>query len=99
MNCLLKNCPHSGSDLMPLMIATLHTGLRQSKLSSLTCQNSDLRNCLISAEEGCAKKGEIRRALMNEMLTPALRTTKINELVWPVFRNRPHVPATHTTAR
>jgi hypothetical protein len=57
-----------------------------------------VRNRLITAEEGCAKNGKVRRVRTNEMLTQALRTTKINELVGPVFRNRPHVPATHTTA-
>jgi hypothetical protein len=55
-------------------------------------------NRLITAEEGCAEDGEVRRVRMNEMLTQALRTTKLNELVGPVFRNRPRVPATHTTA-
>ena len=52
----------------------------------------------LTAAEGRAENAEVRRVRVNEMLTQALRTTKINELVGPVFRNRPYVPATHATA-
>jgi hypothetical protein len=67
------------------------------ELPSPTWKDSDVRNRVIPAEEGCAENREVHPVRMNEMLTPALRTTKLNKLGGPAFRNRPHVSAAHTT--
>jgi integrase len=82
---LLARC---GPDLNPLVISALHTGFRKSELLSLTWKNIDFRNRLITVEAAYAKNGEARTVPMNEVLTQALRTTKIDELAGPVFRNR-----------
>ena len=70
------------------MITALHTGFRKSEQLSLTWKNIDFRNRLITVEAAYAKNGEARTVPMHGVLTQTLRTTKIDELAEPVFRNR-----------
>jgi integrase len=93
VSCFLKSHPHYGPDLKPLVIIARHTGFRSSEQFSLAWKDIDFLNRLITAEDAYTKNGGSRRVPMNEMLTPALRTTKIEELAILDFRSWPKVTA------
>ena len=92
---LLKNHPHGGPDLEPLVLIALHTGFRPLELFALAWEDTEFRNHLITVEAAYAKNGKARGVPMNEVLTEALRTTKIDELTGLVFSNRRKVPGTY----
>jgi hypothetical protein len=54
-------------------------------MSRSTGDDIDFRNRLITVQAARANDGEVRGGPMNEVLTQALRTTKINELIGPVL--------------
>jgi integrase len=93
VSCLLKNHPPCGPDLKPLVISARHTGFRSSELFSIAWKDIAFRNRLIAVEDAYTKNGGSRRVPMNEMLTEALRTTKIEELAILDFRSWPKVTA------
>ena len=77
------------------MITALHTGFRPSEFFALAWEDTEFRNHLITVEAAYAKNGKARGVPMNEVLTEALRTTKIDELTGLVFSNRRKVPGTY----
>ena len=99
VSCLLKNHPPCGPDPKPLVISTRHSGFRSSKLFSLAWKDIDFRNRLITAKNAYTKNGGSRRVPMNDMLTQALRTTKIAKLAIRDFRSWPKVTAIFTRPR
>jgi hypothetical protein len=55
---------------------------------ALAWEDADFRNHLSTVDAAYAKNGKARGVPMNEVLTEALRTTKIDELMGLVFSNR-----------
>jgi hypothetical protein len=55
-------------------------------------KDTDFRNHLITVDAAYTKNGKAHGVPMNEVLTEALRTTKIDELTGLVFSNRRQVP-------
>jgi hypothetical protein len=51
-------------------------------------KDTNFRNNLITVDAAYTKNGKARGVPMNEVLTEALRTTKIGELAGPVISNR-----------
>jgi integrase len=66
-----------GPRLQPLVITTLHSGLRASELRSLTSGDVGVHRRMITVRGGYAKNGEARRVPMNQLLTETLKSVKL----------------------
>jgi integrase len=64
---LLEACP---AHLKPIIIVALYTGMRRSEILSLSWDDIDFRNGIISIRD--SKNGEGRKVLMNETVVAAL---------------------------
>ena len=64
--------------LTPLVIPRLPTGFRASELLSLTWQDIDFRQGIITVQAGYAKNGKARRVPMNNSLTMLLKSAKVS---------------------
>ena len=76
-----------------LVITALHTGFRASELRSLTWDDVDFRQRMITVRAGYAKNGEARSVPMNQLLTATLKSVKLaNNQADRVFCNREGTP-------
>lgn len=84
---------HCGPQIIPIVIAALHTGFRASELLSLTWEDIDFRKGMITVKAAYAKNGESRSVPMNDVLTATLQKTRMNRIVTGlVFCNRNGMP-------
>jgi integrase len=87
---LLAQC---GPPLTPLVVTAVHTGFRKSALLSLSWEDVDCHQRLLTVQAAYAKNGDSRSVPMNEELLATLKMCKMTiPSHGPVFRTHHGTP-------